>query len=721
MRNQRRILVIDNDQDYSTTLKRWFEIQQYQVLTAVSLNIAKQLLHTTSVHLIITDMRVTDDTDSKDISGLIFAREFAPTIPKIILTSFPSYDSVRKALSLDSTHESLPIAVNFISKMEGLERLSEAVENAFQQYVLSNYSQFKVGGALTDDDAAVYVARQAEQEIIACLRRMDYLFIIEPRQQGKTSLINFLVRSPELVEAVFVYIDVSTTDRSELITWYESLCTRILDQLKRVFPNTQWPNIPKTHTQCRSFLSDLAAFFESTQRYLVIALDEIGATIPEATAFFSILRDIFNSRQTEPDFKRLTFLLVGAFHPRDLVKDDKISPFNIARRIRLPDFTLEQTWRLVSGIISSSEQAIIVATKIYHWVSGQPYLTQQICAYLRPGASALDVDDAVERLRREDENHLPPLLKRVNADKSLRTFINQIIVGEQIKFFPTENQIQAQLELLGVIKFDSNGDCVFRNRIYEVSLTQSDRSDSSCAGPSEANQPRISSERQQEILTQSAQSLDSGQSIAARLPKHEGGIKVDAITTILFLASDPSDVSRLRLGQELREIHEKLQMAAMRHKFNLKQRMSVRPVDISQAILDEEPRIVHFSGHGTNTGELCFEDELGQARSVDPEALGALFELIAEQVDCVIMNACYSAVQADAIARHIKYVIGMTKEIGDKAAISFAIGFYQALGAGKSIEEAYKFGCVQIRLQGIPEHLTPVLLNKETLPQKRPS
>jgi len=64
------------------------------------------------------------------------------------------------------------------------------------------------------------------------------------------------------------------------------------------------------------------------------------------------------------------------------------------------------------------------------------------------------------------------------------------------------------------------------------------------------------------------------------------------------------------------------------------------------------------------------------------------------------------------IAEHIEYVIGMNQAIGDKAASAFAIGFYQALGAGRPIEDAYKLGCVQIRLQRIPEHLTPVLIKK---------
>jgi hypothetical protein len=114
------------------------------------------------------------------------------------------------------------------------------------------------------------------------------------------------------------------------------------------------------------------------------------------------------------------------------------------------------------------------------------------------------------------------------------------------------------------------------------------------------------------------------------------------------------------------------------------------------------PQIIHFSGHGTGAGALCFENELGGSEEIESDALGALFELVSEEVNCGVLNARFSAVQASAIVRHIKFVIGMDKSIGDPAAISFAIGFYQALGAGKSIEEAYRFGCVQIRLQGFP-------------------
>jgi len=186
---------------------------------------------------------------------------------------------------------------------------------------------------------------------------------------------------------------------------------------------------------------------------------------------------------------------------------------------------------------------------------------------------------------------------------------------------------------------------------------------------------------------------------------------VISVVPILFLAADPTDASRLRLGEEFREIQEKLKLAKLRDRFRLElPQLSTRPADISQALLDVQPQIVHFSGHGTSKRALCFENQVGETHLIQPDALAALFEQFAHQINCVLLNACYSEYQAKAIAKHIQYVIGMNQAISDEAAIAFAIGFYQALGAGRTIREAYKLGCVQIGLQGLPEHLTPVLL-----------
>jgi GUN4-like/CHAT domain len=182
------------------------------------------------------------------------------------------------------------------------------------------------------------------------------------------------------------------------------------------------------------------------------------------------------------------------------------------------------------------------------------------------------------------------------------------------------------------------------------------------------------------------------------------------IQRILILSANPIGTSNLRLNEEMREIKEGLKRSKQRDHYWLETAQAVRYRDIHRAILDYEPNIIHFSGHGAGEEGLVFEDEMGQTKVVNTEALAGLFELFADQVECVVLNACYSKLQAEAIAQHINYVIGMSQAIGDRAAIEFAIGFYDALGAGRPVEFAYKLGCLSIRIAGISENLTPKLL-----------
>ena len=190
---------------------------------------------------------------------------------------------------------------------------------------------------------------------------------------------------------------------------------------------------------------------------------------------------------------------------------------------------------------------------------------------------------------------------------------------------------------------------------------------------------------------------------------------------ILVLAANPKTTSRLRLDEELRDIEAGLRRAQHRDEFAFAQRLAVGPRDIQRAMLEETPQIVHFSGHGDGAEGLVFEDDAGQAQRVSGEALANLFALFADPTEpnpihCVVLNGCYSAIQAEAIAEQVPYVVGMTQAIGDRAAIDFAVGFYDALGAGRSVEFAYKLGCAAIDLAGKPESATPVLIHKKSPP-----
>ena len=179
--------------------------------------------------------------------------------------------------------------------------------------------------------------------------------------------------------------------------------------------------------------------------------------------------------------------------------------------------------------------------------------------------------------------------------------------------------------------------------------------------------------------------------------------------TILVLAANPKDTTRLRLDEEIRQIENGLQRARRGDEFILKPVLAVRPVDVRRAMLDVRPHFVHFCGHGVGEDGIAFEDEQGKTMLVGAEVLADFFELFSDSVECVVLNACYSEAQAEAIAQKIEYVVGMKKGIGDDAAIKFAVAFYDALGAGEDIEFAYKLACNAIQWVGLPEHLTPVL------------
>jgi CHAT domain len=188
-----------------------------------------------------------------------------------------------------------------------------------------------------------------------------------------------------------------------------------------------------------------------------------------------------------------------------------------------------------------------------------------------------------------------------------------------------------------------------------------------------------------------------------------------SVTKILFLASNPKGMDKLRLDEEARDVKEGLRQSKDKEWFTIESQWAVRPRDIRREILYSKPNIVHFSGHGSEDGGLAFENEVGQVQLVSPDALSGLFKLFSEHVKCVVLNACYSEIQAEAIAQHISFVVGMRKDIGDQAAIEFSVGFYDALGAGCSVESAYEFGCNAIHIAGIEESLTPVLKKKGDL------
>ncbi len=188
---------------------------------------------------------------------------------------------------------------------------------------------------------------------------------------------------------------------------------------------------------------------------------------------------------------------------------------------------------------------------------------------------------------------------------------------------------------------------------------------------------------------------------------------------VLFVVSNPVDTDRLRLDKENRDVEEGLKRSNERDQFTLIKISAARIDDLRRSLLDHSPHIVHFSGHGAGIDGIVLEDADGLSQLVPNDALSNLFSLCSDSIECVILNACYSDLQATEIAKHIPYVVGMSSSISDDAATEFSVAFYDALGAGKGIDTAYKFGCNAIALRGILGHLTPVLKTKALTASER--
>lgn len=181
---------------------------------------------------------------------------------------------------------------------------------------------------------------------------------------------------------------------------------------------------------------------------------------------------------------------------------------------------------------------------------------------------------------------------------------------------------------------------------------------------------------------------------------------------ILFLAANPRDTQAIDLRREFEKICAKIKMGKNGDAFQLQQKWAVNIPDINQSLLDEEPNIVHFSGHGSKLGRIYLEDAAGMKKEIRPDALAELFELFSQEIECVVLNACYSETQAQEIAKHINYVIGMSDAILDKAAIVFSEAFYQAVAAGKDYEFAFKMANTTIKAFDLGKDNIPILIKK---------
>ncbi|MCI0746447.1 MAG: AAA-like domain-containing protein [Verrucomicrobia subdivision 3 bacterium] len=352
-------------------------------------------------------------------------------------------------------------------------------------------ASFYVTGGTMRRDAPSYVERKADRELLEALLRGEFCYVLTSRQMGKSSL---MVRTADKLRGRAVHVVVlDLSGIGQNLTpeqWYDGLIARIGRQLRLEDPlEAFWSGHQRISPVQRFCVALRDVVLPQVAGPLVIFVDEIDVvrSLPfSMDEFFAAIRECYNRRAEDPEFGRITFCLLGVATPSDLIRDTRITPFNIGQRIELNDFTAEEALPLANGLQMarhgrhSTAQRLL--RRVLHWTNGHPYLTQRLCQALaqeetKTRAGRRDILGNVDRLCRDlflssracekDDNLIFVRERLLRSEVDRTSLLNQYdrVLRRKPVADDETNPLVSVLRLSGVVRA-VNGRLIERNRIY---------------------------------------------------------------------------------------------------------------------------------------------------------------------------------------------------------------------------------------------------------------
>jgi adenylate cyclase len=350
--------------------------------------------------------------------------------------------------------------------------------------------KYQVGGSLSSD-APSYVVRKADNEFYHALKSGELCSVLNSRQMGKSSL---RVRAMErLIAEGFAcgVIDLSSSgiEGVNAERWYAGIIRNLVSsfELTNTFNWREW------WRNSRQELSPLQRFIEFVEdillkkidRKIVIFIDEVDSVLSldfQTDEFFTWIRSCHNNRDAQPNYKRVTFALLGVAAPSELIEDRQYIPFNLGRAIELDGFTLEEAEPLCEGLETAANNSELVLQEILDWTGGQPFLTQKICALISQSTTLIQNDKEHEFVKKlietqiiknwesqDEPQHFRTLRDRIlNRDKKAQIRLElykEILQKDSIKFL--DDLEYYQLRQSGLVLKDNAGNLRVYNKIYE--------------------------------------------------------------------------------------------------------------------------------------------------------------------------------------------------------------------------------------------------------------
>ena len=318
-----------------------------------------------------------------------------------------------------------------------------------------------------DPDSKFYIERASDKIALNAIKHGGTTITIKgPRQMGKSSLLNKIIKRTSKLNRKVIYLDFQLVEESTLSNenaFYKQFC-RLLTRELGISDNVDkyWSESFGNPQLCTHYVKE--NILQPLGQPLVIAIDEVEKVFETKfrSDFFSMLRSWHNNRAIYSDsiWKNLSLVLVTSTEPYEFIDKLNQSPFNVGEVLELEDFTFLQVKELNRrhGVPFSPPQE----SHLFELLGGHPYLTRK--ALFLVASKRLSVKTMFESATAERGpfgDHLRYHWYRLNESKDLLSGLGQIVNNQKC-----DEKIFFRLRGAGLIRRENNI-ITLRNKLYD--------------------------------------------------------------------------------------------------------------------------------------------------------------------------------------------------------------------------------------------------------------
>jgi hypothetical protein len=298
---------------------------------------------------------------------------------------------------------------------------------------------FQVGGCLPFG-LPTYVKRQADDDFYEGLKAGEFCYVLNARQMGKSSLRVQTMQRLQNEGFACAILDIMAIGSQDVAPdqWYAGVVRSLISSFNlanKINLRTWWRDLDFLPPVQRLSEFIETVLLQEIQKKIIIFIDEIDNIIQLKFKgdFLALLRGCYDKRAEKPDYKRLTFALLGVATPTDLIRDTRYAPFNIGRAIQLTGFSLSEVEPMVQALSGKVNDSQFLLKEILLWTQGQPFLTQKLCQLLLKSSNSIPLERRKLKKWVEKLVRLSILENWESQDEPehLRTIRDRILGGSQ--------------------------------------------------------------------------------------------------------------------------------------------------------------------------------------------------------------------------------------------------------------------------------------------------